>query len=120
MGSESQQEWNGRGHFFAAAAEAMRRILVENARRKGRLKRGGDRQRVELDVGLAELSARPEHVLAVDEALDGLAAKGRPLSGSRQIALLRWLEDRGSRRCARRIAPNRISGLGVCSCLACP
>ena len=75
MGSESQREWNGRGHFFAAAAEAMRRILVENARRKGRLKRGGDRQRVELDAGFAELSARPEHLLAVDEALDGLAAK---------------------------------------------
>src|SRR5215472_9832165 len=43
------QTWENRGHFFAAAAEAMRRILVENARRKARLKRGGDRERVELD-----------------------------------------------------------------------
>ena len=43
------QDWNGRGHFFAAAAEAMRRILVENARRKRRLKHGGARRRVELD-----------------------------------------------------------------------
>src|SRR5690349_8972202 len=44
-----QQRWDGRGHFFAAAAEAMRRILVENARRKGRQKRGGDLARVEFD-----------------------------------------------------------------------
>src|SRR5438105_1133898 len=46
---EAAQHWNSRGHFFAAAAEAMRRILVENARRKGRWKHGGGRQRVELD-----------------------------------------------------------------------
>src|SRR3954464_8894239 len=45
VGSEDAQRWNSRGHFFAAAAEAMRRILVENARRKGRLKRGGDEHR---------------------------------------------------------------------------
>src|SRR5262245_23456489 len=43
------QHWNSRGHFFAAAAEAMRRILVDNARKRGRLKRGGDRQRLNLD-----------------------------------------------------------------------
>jgi RNA polymerase sigma factor (TIGR02999 family) len=73
-GSQSEQNWNGRGHFFAAAAEAMRRILVDNARSKARLKRGGDRKRVELDEDFVEFSARPEHVLAVDEALDGLAA----------------------------------------------
>src|SRR5919108_278767 len=54
-------EWNSRGHFFAAAAEAMRRILVENARRKGRLKRGGDRQRTPTN-GLA--IADPEAELA--------------------------------------------------------
>jgi len=68
------QEWNGRGHFFAAAAEAMRRILVEAARRKGRLRRGGDRERVDLD-GLAV--AAPEggdDLLALDEALAQLAA----------------------------------------------
>src|SRR5207245_7721947 len=45
-----EQPWNGRGHFFAAAAEAMRRILVENARRKKALRRGGDRQRLDLDL----------------------------------------------------------------------
>src|SRR6267378_2483944 len=45
---EKAQHWNSRGHFFAAAAEAMRRILVEQARRKGRLKRGGDKERLDL------------------------------------------------------------------------
>src|SRR5947209_9722216 len=49
VGSEGEQQWEGRGHFFAAAAEAMRRILVENARRKKALKRGGDRPRQEVD-----------------------------------------------------------------------
>src|SRR5262245_44437336 len=47
------RRWDSRGHFFAAAAEAMRRILVENARRKKRGKHGGDRQRVDLDSGIA-------------------------------------------------------------------
>src|SRR5262245_16187960 len=49
VGSEPDRPWDGRGHFFAAAAEAMRRILVENARRRNRVKRGGDRARVDLD-----------------------------------------------------------------------
>src|SRR6476619_6877409 len=48
VGPDLDRDWNGRGHFFAAAAEAMRRILVEAARRKGSLKRGGDRARAEL------------------------------------------------------------------------
>ena len=51
------QHWNSRGHFFAAAAEAMRRILVEQARHKGRLKHGGDRQRVDLDSACAVVRA---------------------------------------------------------------
>ena len=55
--TDGAQQWNGRGHFFAAAAEAMRRLLVEKARRKRRLKRGGDHRRVNLDdleLSLAE------------------------------------------------------------------
>ena len=65
--------WNSRGHFFAAAAEAMRRILVNRARDKRRLKRGGDRERIELgDVAIADEAGRPD-ILALDEALDGLA-----------------------------------------------
>ena len=66
--------WNGRRHFFAAAAEAMRRILIESARRKHRQKRQGDRIRVELDDELLAAPQRPEEMLALDEALDRLAA----------------------------------------------
>jgi RNA polymerase sigma factor (TIGR02999 family) len=66
--------WNGRGHFFAAAAEAMRRLLVERARRKGR-PRVGEGRRLDLDeVDLAD-EAPPEDLLAVDEAVDRLARK---------------------------------------------
>jgi len=69
---EKAQQWDSRGHFFAAAAEAMRRILVDNARRKGRPKHGGDRRRVDLEEGLA-VSEPPEDLLALDHALDKLA-----------------------------------------------
>ena len=67
--TEKVQHSNSRGHFFAAAAEAMRRILIENARRKRRPKHGGDRQRVDLDEALAVAAPR-EDVLALDEALN--------------------------------------------------
>jgi RNA polymerase sigma factor (TIGR02999 family) len=70
---ERAQRWEGRGHFFAAAAEAMRRILVESARRKRRLKHGGDRGREPELVDIAG-PERPERLLALDEALDHLAA----------------------------------------------
>ena len=70
---EKSQHWNSRGHFYAAAAEAMRRILVEQARRKKALRRGGDRQR--LDLGLAEPAVPrvSDDLLALDQALDKLA-----------------------------------------------
>lgn len=66
--------WENRAHFFGAAAEAMRRILVERARRVGRLKRGGGARQVTLDEALASVDPRPEELLAVDRALDRLAA----------------------------------------------
>ena len=69
------QRFDGRGHFFAAAAEAMRRILVENARRKGREKRGGGRVRVDLDRIDLAAEESPEDLLALDEALTRLAAE---------------------------------------------
>ncbi len=72
VGGEQTQRWDSRGHFFAAAAEAMRRILVESARRKKSRKRGGDLQRVDLDEGLA-LNTSPDEMLALDEALEKLA-----------------------------------------------
>ena len=70
--TKKAQHWDSRGHFFAAAAEAMRRILVESARRKKSRKRGGDLQRVDLDESLA-LNTSPDELLALDEALEKLA-----------------------------------------------
>jgi RNA polymerase sigma factor (TIGR02999 family) len=70
---EKAQQWNSRGHFFAAAAEAMRRILVESARRKGRLKHGRDCQRVDLDSGCLVSAAPSLDLVALDEALSRLA-----------------------------------------------
>jgi RNA polymerase sigma factor (TIGR02999 family) len=77
VGDKEGVSWDGRGHFFAACAEAMRRILIDQARRKRRLKRGGDRARLPLEE--AELLApQPrEDVLALDEALTELAASDR-------------------------------------------
>jgi len=68
------QKWNGRGHFFGAAAEAMRRILVEHARRRSRGQDRDSRRRVELGEVIAPAGPNPELVLAVDEALTRLAA----------------------------------------------
>ena len=70
---EKAQRWDSRRHFFAAAAEAMRRILVEIVRRKGRRKRGGDFQRVDLDEAELVTHTGPAELLAVDDALDRLA-----------------------------------------------
>ncbi len=64
--------WNGRGHFFAAAGLAMRRILVEQARRKRRVRHGGGRRRVELDEALGVAEPAAHDLLALDEALDRL------------------------------------------------
>jgi RNA polymerase sigma factor (TIGR02999 family) len=72
VGSDSQKSWDGRGHFFAAAAEAMRRILVENARRKKRIKHGGAVNRVELTDGLAFVSISDDDMIALDQALEAL------------------------------------------------
>jgi RNA polymerase sigma factor (TIGR02999 family) len=72
---EKAQHWNSRGHFFAAAAEAMRRILVERARRKHRVRHGGGLHRVDLDSLLQDSSEADDNLLALDEALARLAAE---------------------------------------------
>jgi len=73
MDQTDAPKWDGRWHFFAAAAEAMRRILVEHARHKARLKGGGGRQRIDLDAGL-RIDDRPSaDLLALNDALDALA-----------------------------------------------
>ena len=70
---QSRVNWQGRTHFFAVGAQIMRRILVDHARGKGRVKRGGGRIRIQLDEGLALSPQRDEDILAVDEALAKLA-----------------------------------------------
>ena len=69
------QLWDSRWHFFSAAAESMRRILVDNARRRGRIKRGGERQRVDLDKLELTVDEPPDQLIALDEALATLAAE---------------------------------------------
>jgi RNA polymerase sigma factor (TIGR02999 family) len=73
--AEKAQHWNSRGHFFAAAAEAMRRILVEQARRKGRQRHGGGRQRLEIDADHFPVEMPPDQLLTLDEALTRLAER---------------------------------------------
>lgn len=67
--------WNSRGHFFGAAAEAMRRILAQRARKKGRVRHGGELQRVDLDEVTLATQDHDEVILAADEALEKLAAE---------------------------------------------
>src|SRR5688500_9537921 len=71
----SDQEWHGRGHFLAAAAEAMRRILVERARKKRRIKHGGRHLRVDLGDAAARLGPAPEEVILVSDLLESLASE---------------------------------------------
>ena len=73
VGASEPRDWNGRGHFFAAAAEAMRRILVENARRKKSAKAGGPWQRQELIDAALAVDSTGDDLFAVDEALSRLA-----------------------------------------------
>ena len=75
VGEDDQTQWDSRAHFFAAAAEAMRRILVENARRKKRLKHGGGRLRVDLEAAGFLAKEPSEDLEALDEALTKLAAE---------------------------------------------
>ena len=84
---DAVQHWDGRWHFYAAAAEAMRRILVERARQRGRLKRGGDRRRVDLDPAELTVDAPPDELVALDEALAKLQGEYPELA---QLVKLRY------------------------------
>jgi len=75
VGGGQPQDWNGKGHFFAAAAEAMRRILVEAARRKARARHGGGRERLDLDAAHLPIDMPADHLLTLDEALSRLAER---------------------------------------------
>jgi RNA polymerase sigma factor (TIGR02999 family) len=87
VGPADDRRWENRGHFFAAAAEAMRRILLNRARDKRRLKRGGGRKRLDLDrIDIAQ-DTKDERLLALDEALAQLAAED---AGAAQLMKLRF------------------------------
>ena len=75
LGADKQPAWENRSHFMGAASEAMRRILVDNARRKLRLKHGGNSERVELHESVIEAPVSDEKILEVNDALDALAAE---------------------------------------------
>ena len=106
------QQFDGRGHFFAAAAEAMRRILVENARRKGREKRGGGRVRVDLDrIDLA--AEAPEDLLALDEALTRLAAEDAVVAAVVNLRYFAGLTIEETAAQPRRLGPHGQPALGV-------
>jgi RNA polymerase sigma factor (TIGR02999 family) len=98
VGDGQKRDWNGRGYFFAAAAEAMRRILVESARRKGCARHGGGLRRVELLDAEAAAPAEDEQVLLLDESLTRLAA-ARPQAA--ELVRLRFFAGLSSEEAAQ-------------------
>jgi RNA polymerase sigma factor (TIGR02999 family) len=102
---ERAQHWNSRGHFFGAAAEAMRRILIEQARRKAAEKRGGSMRRVDFFHAEA-VAAPPEDILAVDEILDQLTARD-PVAG--QLLKLRYFAGLSIEEAAELLGLSRTS-----------
>ena len=84
---DEPQSWNSRGHFFAAAAEAMRRILVESARRKRSEKHGGARDRIPLDAGDIEVAMPSDQIVALSDALDALEREDQEVA---QLVKLRY------------------------------
>jgi RNA polymerase sigma factor (TIGR02999 family) len=84
---EEVQDWKSRHHFFRAAAEAMRRIIIDNARRKKRLKHGGDHKRIELDNDCITTEVQPDDLIALDEALVKLSKEDEAKS---EVVKLRY------------------------------
>jgi RNA polymerase sigma factor (TIGR02999 family) len=101
------QRWETRGHFFAAAAEAMRRILVENARRKRSLKGGGEMTRVDLDQAAVTIDPEPDNLLALEEALTRLA---REDAAAAELAKLRLFAGLTVDEAAQALGISRTTG----------
>ncbi len=121
VGTEPQKPWQGRGHFFAAAAEAMRRLLIDRARDRKRLKRGGDVRPRRLDLaGLVDDDAPPDDLIDLDEALTRLSSvDARAAEAGQAPALRRPLARRGRGRLRCR-PPHRRARLGLRPGLAVP
>jgi RNA polymerase sigma factor (TIGR02999 family) len=108
--TDQAQHWDSRGHFFAAAAEAMRRILVNHARGKARLKRGGDRARVALDrIDIVDRHS-PETLLMIDEALSTLSEQD---ADAAELVKLRYFAGYSVDEIAELIGMSRSSAYGL-------
>ena len=106
VGGRPEAHWNGRGHFFAAAAEAMRHILVDNARRKRRAKHGGGRHRVPLDDAVPVAPEAADDLLALDEALTRLAAEDPEAA---QLVQLRYFAGLSVEQAAETLGMSRAT-----------
>src|SRR5262249_17933593 len=104
VGGEATSNWNSRGHFIAAAAEAMRRILVDNARRKQTEKHGGKRKRLDLSQAEPITEAEPDEVLDLDEALTILAVEDPEAA---QVAKLRLFAGLSVEEAAQALGTSR-------------
>ena len=102
----AEPHWNSRGHFFAAAAQAMRRILIDNARRKQADKRGGARKRVSFERAERVASAPPEDLLALDDALERLRHND-PVAG--QLVALRYFAGLSVEEAAKALGLSRAN-----------
>jgi RNA polymerase sigma factor (TIGR02999 family) len=101
---EKVQHWDSRRHFFAAAAEAMRRILVERARRKGAVKRGRGHAQIEFDEALAVVDSRADEIVALDDALEQLSLHD---SGAAELVKLRFFAGLGHGEAAQALGIGR-------------
>jgi RNA polymerase sigma factor (TIGR02999 family) len=120
VNTDKVQTWNSRGHFFAAAAEAMRRILVEQARRKGRGKRGGGRQLIDLGSVQLATDLPGDALLALDKALSRTAQRRSADRPAGQAALLCRPVNHTRRAGVGPIQPDGVPGLGLRPGLALP
>jgi RNA polymerase sigma factor (TIGR02999 family) len=109
---EERQRWDSRGHFFAAAAEAMRRVLVDNARRKRSLKRGGLRARLDLKEAHPVASSVAIDLLALDEALDRLAARD---ADAAELVKLRFFAGMSMNEAAQALGVSERTADRVCT-----
>ena len=107
---EDGRKWNGSRHFFCAAAQAMRRILIENARRKQRVKHGGELQRVNLEDLTPASPMRADELLALDEALGRLATED---SEAARLVELRFFAGLGHQEAAEIMGINRRAADGL-------
>ena len=118
VGPAGDQAFANRGHFFAAAAEAMRRVLVDHSRNRARLKRGGGKSRIDLDKLTDPASATDEDLLALDDAIDRLASKYPEAAELVKLRFFAGMTLDEAAEALAALAPDRQPSLGVRAGLA--